>query len=103
MLVALFVFTGLISKHRMSKNNIAWWFLAIVCLIVRGLIIAVKPGFVSLDASLAGIFAGWDIDKLKILGAYLGLVNVATFIVFVWNPSIGFPSQRAVCPGREFL
>ena len=26
MLVALFVFTGLISKHRMNKNDIAWWF-----------------------------------------------------------------------------
>ena len=84
-LLALFVFTGLVSKHRMNKSNIAWWFLAIVCLIVWGLVVAVRFGFVSLDASIGAIFAGWDLDKLRILGIYLGVINVVTFIAFAWD------------------
>lgn len=88
MLIALFIFTGFISRHRMNKNNIAWWFLAIVCLIIWSLITAVKTGFVSLDASIAGIFAGWDIGKLKILGIYLLVINVITFILFAWDKHV---------------
>lgn len=87
-LIALFVFTGLISRHRMNKSNIAWWFLAIVCLIVWGLVVAVKLGFVSLDASIAGLFSGWDVGKLKILGIYLAAINFITFILFVWDKHV---------------
>lgn len=88
MLIALFVFTGLISKHRMNKDNIAWWFLAIVCLIVWGLVVAVKYSFVSLDASICAIFTGWSIIKIEILSIYLAVINIATFIFFIWDKHV---------------
>ena len=44
MLLALFVITGTGRGHRMNKDNIAWWFLAIVCLIAWGLVAAVRFG-----------------------------------------------------------
>lgn len=88
MIVALFIFTGLLSKHRINKYNVAWWFEAIIFLIIWVVVVAVKLGFISLDASFGVIFAGWDLDKLKILGVVLGVVNLVTFIVFVWDKHV---------------
>ncbi|WP_165044239.1 DUF1294 domain-containing protein [Adlercreutzia sp. ZJ138] len=87
-LIALFIFTGLISRHRMNKDNIAWWFLSIVCLVVWGLFVAVRYGLVTLDAGIGGIFAGWDMVKLRLLGIYLVLINVVTFIFFAWDKHV---------------
>ena len=55
MLLALFLTAGLGGRRRMNKDNIAWWFLAIVCLIVWGLIAAVKFGLVEPGANGEGL------------------------------------------------
>lgn len=103
MLLALFLLGGLGRGHRMNKDNIAWWFLAFVCLIVWGLIVAVIFGLVSPDISINSLFAGWDADKLKILGIYLAVVNVLTFTSFVWDKHVakrGNDLQRRLPEGR---
>lgn len=82
MLLALFVLGGRGRGHRMNKDNIAWWFLAFVCLVVWGLVTAARCGLVSLDASLGGLFSGWDTGRLGALGVYLAIVNVLTFVAF---------------------
>lgn len=88
MLVALFVFTRLLSEHRMNKENVAWWFEAIVCLIVWAVVVAVRFGFLSLDTSIGAIFMGWDLGKLKVLGIFLAVINVVTFIAFAWDKHV---------------
>ena len=88
MLLALFLLGGRNRGHRMNKDNIAWWFIAIVCLIVWALVVAVKFNFVNLDASAAGILAGWNVGALKILGIYLAIINVVAFIVFAWDKHV---------------
>ena len=97
MLLALFVWGGLGRGHRMNKDNIAWWFLAIVCLIVWGLVVAAKFGLITLDASIGGILSGWDLDKLKIMGIYLAVVNVITLIAFVWDKYVAESGLREAC------
>ena len=87
-LLALFLFTGLLPRRRMNKHNIAWWFTAIVCLIVWALVAAVKLGHVSLDASAGGISSGWDVGRLKVLGVYLVVVNVVAFAAFAWDKHV---------------
>jgi uncharacterized membrane protein YsdA (DUF1294 family) len=88
MLVALFALGGLGRGHRMNKDNIAWWFLAIVCLIVWGLVAAVRFGFVSLDTSIVGLATGWNLARLKILGIYLAAINLITFVAFAWDKHV---------------
>ena len=61
-LLALSIFGGIGRGHRMNKDNIAWWFLAIVCLVVWGLVVAVRFGYLSLDASTGVLFEGWDLS-----------------------------------------
>lgn len=72
----------------MNKNNVAWWFLAIVCLIVCGLVAAVRFGLVTLDTSIAGLTMGWNLAGLKVLGIYLAAINLVTFIVFAWDKHV---------------
>ncbi len=74
--------------HRMNKDNVAWWFLAIVCLVVWGLVVAAHFGFVRLDSGLAGILSGWNLDRLRILGIYLAAINVVTFVAFAWDKHV---------------
>jgi len=88
MLIALFVFGGRGCGHRMNKDNIAWWFLAITCLIVWGLVVAVRYGLVTLDAGVAGVVSGWNLGRLKILGIYLAIINVVTFAAFAWDKHV---------------
>lgn len=88
MLIALFVFGGRGCGHRMNKDNIAWWFLAITCLIVWGLVVAVRYGLVTLDAGAAGVVSGWNLGRLKILGIYLAIINVVTFAAFAWDKHV---------------
>lgn len=88
MLFALFVLTGLERGRRMNKNNIAWWFLAIVCLIVWGFVAAASLGFVTLGAGIGGVFSGWDLGRLRIVGIYLAVINVVTFIAFAWDKHV---------------
>lgn len=88
MLLALFVFGGRGRGHRMNKDNIAWWFLAFVCLVVWALVIAARYGFVALPASVGSIVAGWNLGRLRILGIYLAVINVVTFAAFVWDKHV---------------
>lgn len=88
MLLALFLLTGLMGGHRMNKGNIAWWFLAILCLIIWALVTMVVLGIVRLDASLEGIISGWKIDRFKILGIYLAVINAFTFAAFAWDKHV---------------
>jgi uncharacterized membrane protein YsdA (DUF1294 family) len=87
-LLALFVVTGLGRGRRMNKNNVAWWFLAIDCLLVWGLVAATALGLVTLDASVAGLLTGWDLGKLKVLAVYLAVANVVTFAAFAWDKHV---------------
>ena len=88
MLLALFMLTGLGRGRRMNKDNVAWWFLAIVCLIVWGLIATVRLGLVGMNVSIDGLFSGWNLDKLKVLGIYLVVVNIITSIVFALDKRV---------------
>ena len=72
----------------MNKDNVAWWFLAIVCLIVCGLIAAVHFGLVTLDMSIAGLATGWNLARLKVLGIYLAVANAITFVAFAWDKHV---------------
>lgn len=103
MLLALFLLGGLGRGRRMNKDNIAWWFLAIVCLIVWGLVAAAKFGLLSPSMGIDGLLSGWDGGKLGVLAIYLAVVNIVTFIAFVWdkhvakngnNPSRRLPEAR---------
>ena len=98
MLLALFPLGGLGRGHRMNKDNIAWWFLAIVCLIVWGLVAAAKFGLLSPSMGIDGLLSGWDTGKLGVLATYLSVVNIVTFIVFFWDKHVAKngndPSQR---------
>ncbi len=82
----------------MNKDNVAWWFLGFVTLVVLGLVAAVMLGFVTLDTSIGGLLTGWKLDRLKILGLYLVAINVVTFAVFVWDKHVAAtgndPSRR---------
>lgn len=82
----------------MNKDNIAWWFLAIVCLIVWGLVAAAKFGLLSPSMGIDGLLSGWDTGKLGVLATYLSVVNIVTFIVFFWDKHVAKngndPSQR---------
>ena len=88
MLLALFLLGGLGRGHRMNKGNIAWWFLAIVCLIVWGLVAAAKFGLISPSMGIDGLLSGWDTGKLGVLTTYLAVVNIVTFIAFVWDKHV---------------
>lgn len=88
MLLALFILTGLGRGHRINKDNIAWWFLAFACLIVWGLFVAARYGFISLDANLGLLFSSWNLSRLRVLGIYAAIINVLTFMAFVWDKFI---------------
>lgn len=103
MLLALFVFTGLGRGRRMNKNNVAWWFLAIVCFVVWGFVAAAKLGLVSMDVGVAGILLGWDLERLKVLGTYLVVINLVTFVAFAWDKHVamhGNDAKRRVSEAR---
>lgn len=99
MLIAMFVITGLGRGHRMRKDNIAWWFLAIVCLIVWGLITGVRFGLVTLDGTPGALFSGWNLGRLRALGIYLGIINIVTFIAFAVDKYVAFNGNDF---GRRF-
>lgn len=88
MLLALFVLTGTGRGHRMNKDNVAWWFLAIVCCIAWTLVVATRLGFVTLDVTTSRLFSGWNVERLKVLGIYLAAINIITFVVFAWDKHV---------------
>lgn len=85
-LVALFIWTGTLGRHRINKGNVAWWFVSIVCLIAWCVVAAVNLGLVDLE--IAGMLAGWNLAALRALGVYLVVVNVVTFAVFAVDKAL---------------
>lgn len=88
MLLALFALGGRGRVHRMNKDNIAWWFLAIICLIVWGFVAAVVLGLAPSNANLGSLLTGWNPGRLMVLGSYLIIVNVVTFAAFIRDKSV---------------
>ena len=81
MLLALMIFT----RNHMNKHNIAWWFSAIVFLIVCVLVVVdLEPG------------ASFNAPVIVALGAYLLAINVITFAVFCLD------KKRAIDRGSRF-
>jgi|GEM_PF-72141 len=75
MLLALMIFT----RNHMNKHNIAWWFSAIVFLIVWVLVVLVWAGVIVVDLEPG---ASFNAPVIVALGAYLLAINVITFAVF---------------------
>ena len=73
------------KERRVNKHNIAWWFTAIVCLIVWGMVCAWKWGLVTFGGVWSAVFHGFDHGVLRGLGIYLLVLNVATFLAFVFD------------------
>ena len=76
MLLALMIFT----RNHMNKHNIAWWFSAIVFLIVWVLVVLVWAGVIVVDLEPG---ASFNAPVIVALGAYLLAINVITFAVFL--------------------
>ena len=89
MLLALMLFTG----NRMNKCNIAWWFSAIVFLIVWVLVVLVWDGVIVVDLEPG---ASFNASVAVALGAYLFAINVITFAVFCLD------KERAIDRGSRF-
>lgn len=88
MLLALMLFTG----NHMNKRNIAWWFNAIVFLIVWVLVVLVWTGVIVVDLEPGASFNA----SVVALGAYLFAINVITFAVFCLD------KKRAIDRGSRF-
>lgn len=89
MLLALMLFTG----NHMNKRNIAWWFSALVFLIVWVLVVLVWAGVIVVDLEPG---ASFNASVVVALGAYLLAVNVITFAVFCLD------KKRAIDRGSRF-
>ncbi len=87
-LLALLVLGGCGHGRRMNKENVAWWFLAIGCLVAWGLVMAARLGMITLDTSAQVLFSGWDLGRLRVLGTYLAAINVIAFIAFAWDKHV---------------
>lgn len=88
MLLALFVLGGRGRRHCMNKDNIAWWFLAIICLVVWGFMAAVVLKVAPLNVGLDDLLTGWNPGRLIVLGFYLIIINVITFAAFVRDKGV---------------
>lgn len=82
MLAALFTFTGSGGGRRVNKYNIAWWFSAIVCLIVWAVIVLTWTGVLRPALALESLLSGFNKTALVVLGSYLAVVNLAAFGMF---------------------
>lgn len=89
MLLALMLFT----RNHMNKHNIAWWFNAIVFLIVWVLVVLVWAGVIVVDLEPG---ASFNASVVVALGAYLFTINVITFAVFCLD------KKRAIDRGSRF-
>lgn len=94
MLIALFVWT----KCRINKHNVAWWFTSILCIIIWALICAWRWRLVQLDFGL--LLGQFDMLKLKVLGIYLAIINIVTFIIFCYDKTMAEHGRRRI---REFV
>lgn len=102
MLLALFFLGGLGRGHRMNKDNVAWWFLALACLVAWGLVCLARFGIVPLDASLGAVLGGWNLTRLGVVGIYLVAINAVTCGVFAWDKHVaanGNSPERRVPEG----
>ena len=80
-LAGLLLWSGLVRGHRISKDNVAWLFFSLVCLVVWGVATALVEGLVVVD--LHTFLGAWDLGRLKVLGIYLAAINVVTLVLFV--------------------
>ena len=81
-LFALVLFGGLSGSRRMRKDNVAWWFLSFVSLVVWGLITATKLGLVTLVSNVQSLTSAWNTQALTFLGIYLIVLNIITIAAF---------------------
>lgn len=96
MLAALFTFTGSGGGRRVNKYNIAWWFSAIICLIVWAVIVLTWAGVLRPDLALESMLGGFNKTDLAILGIYLAVVNLAAFGLFYEDKEIAKRTGRRV-------
>ena len=96
MLAALFTFTGSGGGRRVNKYNIAWWFSAIICLIVWAVIVLTWAGMLRPDLALESMLGGFNKTALAILGIYLAAVNLAAFGLFYEDKEIAKRNGRRV-------
>ncbi len=89
MLLALMLFT----RNDMNKHNIAWWFSALVFLIVWVLVVLVWADVIVVDLEPSALF---NEPVIVALGAYLLAINVITFAVFCLD------KKRAIDRGSRF-
>lgn len=89
MLLALMLFT----RNHMNKNNIAWWFSAIVFLIAWVLVVLVWAGVIVVDLEPG---ASFNAPVIVALGAYPLAINVITFAVFCLD------KKRTIDRGSRF-
>lgn len=82
MVLALFIWTSFLGGKRINKENIAWWFISFVCLIIWGAICAWHWGLLQIDPSIQDFLTIWNVPRLRILGLYLAIINVVTFGAF---------------------
>ncbi|CAK7017807.1 MAG: hypothetical protein PEGG_00726 [Paraeggerthella hongkongensis] len=85
-LLALFVWSGRIHKHRINKSNIAWWFLCFLCLVIWAVVVLLVTGSVEVDPN--AVLGSWNLAALKILAIYLLFINAITFVVFVVDKKV---------------
>ncbi|MBM6999247.1 DUF1294 domain-containing protein [bacterium] len=86
-IAALFIWSGCSGGHRITKENIAWWFVAFACLIVWALIICSKFGLVGRGFEFMSLFTGWNATGLTVLSVYLGVINLVTLAIFAKDKS----------------
>lgn len=96
MLAALFTFTGSGGGRSVNKYNIAWWFSAIICLIVWAVIVLTWTGVLRPDLALESMIGGFNKTGLAILGIYLAVVNLAAFGLFYEDKEIAKRNGRRV-------
>lgn len=79
MLAAIFMF----NRGHITKESIAWWFVAILCLILWDVIVLTVCGVLKLDIRLDRLIHDFKRDRIICLLAYLAIINIATFVMFV--------------------
>lgn len=71
----------LVWDRKVVKDNVAWRFISIICVVVWGMIVAVVYGFIDID--IQSLMKQLNMDIVIPLVVYLLIINTVTFILFV--------------------